>query len=75
MKIYVLVKVYGLVVDDVELFSDRPDAEIAFFKWTGLTEAMHQELEEEGESYYSETKILEVDVPWIQINLLRKGLK
>lgn len=69
MKVYILIKVYGLVVDGVEPFATRPEAEVAFKKYTGMTE---EELEAQTESEegfkesYDQTQIVEVDVTWAQ---------
>ena len=69
MKMYVLVKVYGLVVDGVEPFATRPEAEDSLKKFTGMTE---KELEADTknrmdfEDSYDQTQIFEVEVPWAQ---------
>lgn len=68
MKMYVLVKVFGLVVEGVELFITRPEAEAAFKKYTEMTED-ELKAQAEGETDFKEshdqTQITEVDAPWI----------
>src|ERR1017187_6836728 len=64
MKLYVLVKSYELVVESVELFRNRPDAEAAFKKWTaGISPAQLARREASNiEERFSQTKIFEVDL-------------
>ena len=63
MKVYVLVKVYELVVDGVEVHLAKDDALAAFGRWTdGLTpEELTRREERNPEEKFSQTKILEVE--------------
>jgi hypothetical protein len=68
---HILVKVFGLVVDGVEPFATRPEAEAAFKKYTSMTEGELKAQTKSGEvgfkESYDQTQIVEVDVPWAQL--------
>ena len=63
MKLFVLVKVYELVVDGVEVHSAANDALAAFRTWTdGLApEQLATREERNPEEKFSQTKIFEVE--------------
>ena len=63
MKLFVLVKVYELVVDGVEVHPTANDALAAFRTWTdGLTpEQLVTREERNPEEKFSQTKIFEVE--------------
>jgi len=63
MKVHVLVKVYELIVDGVEIHSTREGALAAFGKWTdGLTpDELERREEKNPEEKFSQTKIFEVE--------------
>ncbi len=63
MKGYVLVKVYELIVDGVELHPTEVDALAAFKDWTdGLTpEELRLREEKNPEEKFSQTKIFEIE--------------
>lgn len=65
MKLYVFVRVFQGVVDDVALFLSFEEAEKAWQEWTGFTgsygehlagEPLHQDFNED----YDESKVFEV---------------
>ncbi len=68
---FVLVKVFELLVDDVEVFRTKRDAEKAFRAWTdGLTPRQLEKQEERNpEEKYSQTKIFEVELNIAEKNL------
>jgi hypothetical protein len=63
LRLYVLVKVYELIVDGVEIHPTREGALTAFRKWTdGLTpDELEQREEKNPEEKFSQTKIFEVE--------------
>ena len=63
MKLFVLVKVYELVVDGVEMHHTADGALVAFRAWTdGLTpEQLATREETNPEEKFSQTKIFEVE--------------
>ncbi len=64
MKLYVLVKVYDLVVDGVEAFRTKKQAHTAFQEWTeGLTPSQLARREAKNpEEKYSQIQIFDVDL-------------
>lgn len=64
-KLYVLVKNFSGINQDVDLFSSEKDATSAFREYTGFT-FNDRYSDPENEAYkekYSETKIFEIDLP------------
>jgi hypothetical protein len=63
LKLYVLVKVFELIVDGVEVHSTMDRALAAFRKWTdGLTpDELERREEKNPEEKFSQTKIFEVE--------------
>ena len=64
-KIYILVKNFSGVNQDIELLGNSREAEIAFKKYTGFPYS-NQYNNPESEKYdekFSETKIYELDLP------------
>jgi hypothetical protein len=62
VKLYVLVKTFELIVDDVEVHATKKDALIAFSKWTdGLTPHELKRREDRNPEEFSQTKIFEVE--------------
>jgi len=69
-KVYVLVKTFELIIDDVEVWTDRAKAEASLKEWTkdsdhpnGLTEEEIRKLEDENPEFkFSQTRIFEAEV-------------
>ena len=61
-KIYVLIKTFQLITDDVEIFKTEEEADKAFKDYTGIKypETEH-EWEKLGNSDYDQTKIFETE--------------
>jgi len=69
-KVYVLIKAFELIVENVEVWTDRKKAEESLKEWTkgndypnGLTEEeISKHEEEEPEFKYSQSQIIETSV-------------
>ena len=63
MKLHILVKVYELIVEGVEVHPTEDKAIVAFREWTdGLSpDELKRREEENPEEKFSETKIFEVE--------------